>query len=209
MKLLMKIVLNVFLSISFILLSVQIISTKPYMMVSENKYESHKYITWDYEYAVTNIMDYLNGKQDTLEFSSFPGGDDVLMTERGLPHMEDVRVLYDNGRTLMALSFVMIVISGIYLFDRKELWKTLTKVWIFPTVIVGSITLLMIIDFSWAFTMFHEILFSNDLWILRSDDPLIVMLPLNFFFVTAITIVSFIVLFHTLAFLFARRKAQN
>ena len=97
----MKEVLRISISIVLILLSVQIISTKPYMMLHENRHASHQYITWDYEYASEQIMRYLNAQEDDLEFPSFEGGDDILMTERGLYHMEDVRVLYDNGRIIM------------------------------------------------------------------------------------------------------------
>lgn len=207
MKMLMKVLLNISASIILILLSVQIISTTPYMLVQEGLYESHEDITWDYDYAVTQTMRYLNAFEDDLVFPSFEGGDDVLMTDRGLAHMEDVRVLYDNGRIIMAFSIVIAAVSGIYLWDRKEFWQTLKRIWIFPTVFVGVVTLAMVINFSWAFTMFHLLLFSNDLWILSGTDPLIVMLPETFFFITASIIVILIVGFHTGVMLLARKKS--
>ncbi len=196
MKLFMKVVLNVCISIVLILLSVQIISTKPYMMLHENRHQSHNYIEWDYEYASEQIMRYLNGLEDDLVFPSYEGGEDVLMTERGLSHMEDVRVLYDNGRIIIAVAIVFAAISGLYLWDRKEFWPTLRKVWMFPAVFVSIVAVMMAIDFSWAFTLFHQILFSNDLWLLSALDPLIIMLPYEFFLITGITIIVFIILFH-------------
>lgn len=204
---LMKVLLNVSASIIMILLSVQIISTTPYMLVQEGLYESHDDITWDYDYAVTQTMRYLNAMEDDLVFPSFEGGDDVLMTERGLAHMEDVRVLYDNGRIIMAVSVVIAAISGIYLWDKKEFYSTLKRVWIFPTVFVGIITLAMLINFGWAFTMFHLLLFSNDLWLLSATDPLIVMLPETFFFITASIIVVLIVGFHAGVMFIAKKKS--
>ncbi|XMB65854.1 TIGR01906 family membrane protein [Mycoplasmatota bacterium zrk1] len=208
MKILSKITLSVFLSIVFILIAFQMVSTKQYMMVSYNQYERHQEITWDYEFAVTNIMDYLNGKQDNLVFGSSPIMSDVLMTERGLAHMEDVKVLYERGKILIAFSIVMVAVSAIYLWDRKEFWSTLKRIWVFPTVFVGSITLLMIVNFDFAFTMFHKTLFTNDLWMLRYDDPLLVMLPINFFFVTAIIVVLITVLLHVLTIILACKKSH-
>ena len=46
----------------------------------------------------------------------------------------------------------------------------------------------MLIDFGAAFRLFHELLFDNDLWILSATDPLIVMLPRTFFFLTGLII---------------------
>lgn len=206
MKLTMKVILNISVSLILILLSVQIISTKPYMMIHDGLYDSHEKITWDYEYAVEQTMKYLNGREDDLVFPSFEGGDDVLMTERGIAHMVDVRNLYDSGRVIMATAIVLAAISGIYLWDRKEFYQTLKKVWMFPLVFVGTITIAMLINFSWAFRLFHELLFSNDLWLLTWDDPLIVMLPNAFFYSTAITIVVLIVLFHVGTIYIANKK---
>lgn len=209
MKTLAKVVLNISISIIIILLSVQVVTTKPYMMIHQGLHKSHDNITWDYEYASEQIIDYLNGKEDDLIFPSFEGGEDILMTERGLLHMEDVRVLFDNGRILLALFVVVGSIAGVYLWDKKEFYSSLRRLWIFPTVFVGTVTISMLINFSWTFTKFHELLFSNDLWLLRWDDPLIVMLPYMFFFTTAITIVIFIVLFHSGIIYLAYKKTPQ
>ena len=179
------------------------------MMIHDGLYDSHDDITWDYEYAVEQTMKYLNGREDDLVFPSFEGGTDVLMTERGIAHMVDVRNLYDAGRIIMATAVVLAAISGIYLWDKKQFYSTLRKLWIFPLVFVGTITTAMLINFSWAFRKFHELLFSNDLWLLSWEDPLIVMLPNAFFYFTAITIVVLIVLFHVGTIYVAYKKTPN
>jgi|GEM_PF-4770732 len=198
MKVLAKIVFSISLSVIFILISVQLVSTKTYLMISKDKYERHEEVTWDYEFAAENIMDYLNGKRDNLYFGASEEMSSILMTDRGISHMEDVRVLYDNGRILIAVSIVFAAISGIFLWDKKEFWKTLKRVWIFPSIVISIVGVMMIIGFNWAFTLFHELLFTNDLWMLSSNDPLLVMLPLNFFMVTAIVIIVFTVIFHAI-----------
>lgn len=204
-----KIIFNISVSIVLILLSMQIISTKSYMMIHDGLHDSHERITWDYEYAVTQTMRYLNGFEDSLEFPSFEGGDDVVMTQRGLLHMEDVKVLYTNGKIIMAVAIVLGAVSGIYLWDRKQVFETLKKVWIFPTVFVGTITISMLINFSWTFRQFHLLLFTNDLWLLSPLDPLIIMLPYGFFFSTAITIAVLIVLFHALTVYISYKKSPK
>lgn len=204
-----KVIFNISVSIILILVSLQIISTKSYMMIHDGLYDSHDRITWDYEYAVDQTMRYLNGFEDDLEFPSFEGGSDVLMTERGLLHMADVKVLYTNGKIIIATAIVLASVAGIYLWDRKEIFKTLKWVWVFPAVSVGLVTISMLIDFNWTFTQFHLLLFTNDLWMLSAMDPLIIMLPYQFFFSTAITVVVLIVLFHALTVFISYKKTSR
>jgi len=204
-----KVVFNISVSIILILLSLQIISTKTYMMIHDGLHDSHERITWDYEYAVSQTMRYLNGFEDDLEFPSFEGGSDILMTERGLLHMEDVKALYTNGKIIIATAIVLASVAGIYLWDKKQILKTLRWVWVFPTVSVGLITLSMLINFSWTFRQFHLLLFTNDLWMLSPLDPLIIMLPYQFFFSTAITVVVLTVLFHALTVFISYKKTPR
>ncbi len=206
MKLFVKIVFSISLSLVLILLSVQVVTTKPYMRINHNLYERHDEITWDYDFAMDNIVDYLNGKRDNLYFGDSIEMSNILMTERGMEHMVDVKVLYQSGKVILSICAVFVAITGVFLWDRRELWKTLTRLWIFPLVFIGTITISMVIDFSWTFTKFHELLFSNNLWQLSWDDPLLVMLPIPFFFVTAITIVVISVLLHSIAIVLAYKK---
>jgi integral membrane protein (TIGR01906 family) len=183
-----KAVFAVSLSIVLLLLSVQAVSNYPYMSLHINRYNSHQFVTWDHEFALREISAYLNGQRDDLRFPSQPGGDDVLMTERGLLHMEDVEVLYANGRILAAFFTVTAAIAGVTLYDKKELKSILKRLWMLPVSVTAFLTIAMLIDFGAAFRLFHELLFDNDLWILSNLDPLIVMLPTTFFFLTGVTI---------------------
>ena len=185
----MKGVFTVSLSVLLLLLSVQAVSNYPYLSLHINRYESHRFVTWDHEFALREISAYLNGQRDDLAFPSQPGGSDVLMTERGLLHMEDVQVLYDQGRILAAFFTVTAVIAGVTLYDKKQLKPVLQRLWILPLSVTAFLTTAMVIDFGAAFRLFHEVLFDNDLWILSPLDPLIIMLPRTFFFLTGLTIV--------------------
>jgi integral membrane protein (TIGR01906 family) len=175
-------------SMLLLLLSVQAISNTAYFSLHIGRYDSHQLVTWDHEFALREISGYLNGQRDDLRFPSTPGGTDVVMSERGLFHMEDVAVLYEQGRILAALFTVVAAIAGVTLYDQKKLKETLQRVWVFPVALTAFLTLAMLIDFGAAFRLFHELLFDNDLWILSATDPLIVMLPRTFFFLTGLTI---------------------
>lgn len=176
--------------------SARLITSKPWMMLHEGMYDSHADITWDYEYAVTEIIDYLNGRTDSLEFPSYPGGDDVLMTERGLLHMIDVKILYSNGRIMAAIAFVTASIIGVQVFDKEKIIEALKGVWIVPITFSLFIGTFMLLDFRTAFTLFHKLLFSNDLWLLSWTDPLIVMLPPTFFMLSGLAIILIFVSIH-------------
>lgn len=187
----LKIIQGVFVfatSMLLLLLSVQAISNTAYFSLHIGRYDSHQLVTWDHEFALREISGYLNGQREDLRFPSTPGGTDVVMSERGLFHMEDVAVLYEQGRILAALFTVLVAIAGLTLYDQKKLKQTLQRVWVFPVALTAFLTLAMLIDFGAAFRLFHELLFDNDLWILSATDPLIVMLPRTFFFLTGLTI---------------------
>jgi integral membrane protein (TIGR01906 family) len=181
-------------SMLLLLLSVQAITNQVYFSLHVGRYESHQLVTWDHEFALQEISAYLNGQREDLRFPSTPGGSDVVMTERGLFHMEDVAVLYEQGRVLAALFTVLAVIAGVTLYDQKNLKRTLKILWVFPVTLTAFLTIAMLIDFGAAFRLFHEVLFDNDLWLLSITDPLIVMLPRTFFFLTGITIAIIYVL---------------
>ncbi len=181
-------------SMLLLLLSVQTISNRFYFSLHVGRYESHQLVTWDHEFALQEISAYLNGQREDLRFPSTPGGTDVVMSERGLFHMEDVAVLYERGRVLAALFTVIAVVAGVTLYDKKNLKQTLQKVWVFPVALTAFLTLAMLIDFGAAFRLFHELLFDNDLWILSATDPLIVMLPRTFFFLTGLAIAAIYIL---------------
>jgi integral membrane protein (TIGR01906 family) len=181
-------------SMLLLLLSVQAITNQVYFSLHVGRYESHQLVTWDHEFALQEISAYLNGQREDLRFPSTPGGSDVVMTERGLFHMEDVAVLYEQGRVLAALFTVLAAIAGVTLYDQKNLKRTLKTLWVFPVTLTAFLTIAMLIDFGAAFRLFHELLFDNDLWLLSITDPLIVMLPRTFFFLTGITIAIIYVL---------------
>ncbi|MGO1372277.1 MAG: lipoprotein intramolecular transacylase Lit, partial [Senegalia sp. (in: firmicutes)] len=74
-------------------------------------------------------------------------------------------------------------------------YKLLISASILPLIIMSIFGIAISIDFNKYFTIFHEILFTNDLWLLNpKTDILIQMLPLDFFYSISIRILTYFIL---------------
>ncbi len=135
-------------------------------------------------------MGYLNYENDDLDVNYNPDGEEMYMRQTEIDHMVDVKNLY-TGLRIIALGSLIIGVSLVcyqYKRDKKELYITLKTMPYFPIgfiVIVGGA---MAIDFSATFTIFHKIFFTNDDWLLRYDDILILLLPQSFWMISGVLI---------------------
>ncbi len=143
------------------------------------------------------LLDYLKGKrQDIVMFTEVNGKSEQVFEEREILHMKDVKNLFDMGYRIREISLFFCIISMTYivLFQRKKLGKALVIAAVWPLTLMITLASLMYIDFYRYFTYFHEIFFSNDLWLLNpKTDILIQMLPLEFFNSIAYKIVTFFI----------------
>ena len=110
-----------------------------------------------------------------------------LFNEREIHHMEDVQKLFQlvrdvrlgAGAVLLILPLVGLGLGGAGFLPR--LGTLLTVGGILTIVLLGLAGLLSLVDFSQAFVRFHELAFSNDLWILDPrTDYLIMLYPEGF-----------------------------
>jgi integral membrane protein (TIGR01906 family) len=172
------------------MLFASLLTTKQYLLLSKGHYESHEEIYYDHDFAADRIMGYLNYRYDNLEFGidEFDGA--TIMRDIEISHMVDVKNLYTALR-LVALGSLTIGVSlSVYLYkkDKKELYKTLKALPLAPILFILFVGGYMLIDFNTAFTTFHQIFFSNNDWLLYSDDVLILLLPEMFWMVSGIII---------------------
>lgn len=132
---------------------------------------------------ITNIISYLTGKKDKLE-SSFFGEQETI-------HMVDVKNIISKvitaGYILMGIVFLLIIFS-------KEKLRTL-KIAGITSLIFYIILSLILLNFDYFFLKFHELFFSNKLWIFSADSPIINIFPQQFFidFFQQILIYSFLI----------------
>lgn len=101
--------------------------------------------------------------------------------------MIDVLNLFLGGLMLRRIAVVVLVVSIVIIVLTKGDWKkVLPKSFLIGTgTFIGATAIFGIVamsDFNKYFTLFHEIFFDNDLWILNPrTDLLIRMLPEGFF----------------------------
>lgn len=138
------------------------------------------------------MMAYLRGDRADLHVSTIVGGSPrEFFNEREIAHMEDVKGLFLGA---IALRRICVFITGacvILLFMLKaDIKRVLPRMLCVGSgLFLGIATILTVIistDFTKYFTVFHEMFFNNDLWILNPDtDLLINIVPEPFFVDTA------------------------
>ena len=92
---------------------------------------------------------------------------------------------------------ILIIISILYLGikNKKDLGQAFIMSSALSILSMVTLFLLMYTNFNKYFTYFHEIFFTNDLWLLNPEtDVLIQMLPLEFFYSIATKISTMFIL---------------
>jgi integral membrane protein (TIGR01906 family) len=105
-------------------------------------------------------------------------------------HMKDVRNL------VLASLVLMLILIGFVVFAEK---RDFLIGGIISFGLLGLFALFSLIDFSWGFTIFHKIFFTNDYWLLPMDSLLIQMYSADFFYRCVIRIILYTSLFSSLS----------
>lgn len=143
----------------------------------------------DLTQATNVLLDYLNDKTDTLDLKvNVNGKTEEMFNQKEKDHMIDVKVLYQNALTFRNIMGIFIAIMlllslgvGDYVDFRLNRDVLKTSLIVLGTVF-GFIGAFAIVDFQSFWIKFHEIVFTNDLWLLDpSTDRLIMMVPEPFF----------------------------
>lgn len=190
MKSLYKAIIIFLLPLTILLTTVQFISfdTNHYL----DKYEEYDIprttgISLKDLHDITDkLTDYLKDDTDNLRIEKHIDGEkEEVFGEREVLHMIDVKELFIKGLKIRNISLILLVLSiiAITFRDRRSLGQALIVSSILSLGSMILLSLLMYIDFNKYFTYFHEMFFSNDLWLLDpKTDVLIQMLPLEFFY---------------------------
>lgn len=142
-------------------------------------------------YAAQVIPEYLMGRRENLEIPGFKN----FFNEKEIIHMEDVKKIF---KYLIYLTITFSIL--IFLLIKKD---DLPYLFLYSLIPIGILILtVFIFSFDKSFTIFHQIFFKNDYWLLDPDkDRLIVLLPIEFFIRAFVRILFFTIL--TLIFLFS------
>lgn len=129
---------------------------------------------------------YLFGREEQPNISLVLYGQErLLLNEREVTHMQDVRKLFALARALTIAGMLAIVLSFLLAWTRGRLprfLQSLARASAWSLIIGLVIGLLISRDFTAAFDRFHWLAFTNDLWQLDpAKDQLINLLPEQFF----------------------------
>lgn len=131
------------------------------------------------------LINYLqNPFVDKLEFENF------VMSTYGEVHFYEVKRIFISLMIIVAIFIVALV--GWFIFNKykkdslniRGLLMSFNSSSNLLVIFFIGIVVLYLIDFSWAFTMFHKIFFRNDYWIFDPRiDPIIIALPEELFMI--------------------------
>lgn len=143
------------------------------------------------------MMSYLRGdREDLVVHTTVDGTQREFFNDREKAHMEDVRRLFLGGLKLRWCALLVCSISSVLIIRENQNYKRSLATSFLVCVacvigITGFLGGLIATDFTKYFTIFHEIFFDNDLWLLDPrTDLMIRMLPEGFFSDMVIRIVT-------------------
>ena len=142
------------------------------------------------------MVDYIKGKSSEFQMTAKINDETkLLFNEKEQLHMEDVKNLIQLGNIVCLIGGCVILLLYLLIIKlrEKEILKKAYKAaaGVYLLVLVGMVVI-STTDFNKGFNYFHEVLFTNDLWILNPNkDVLLMIMPLRFFidaFIIALTI---------------------
>ncbi|NLZ93111.1 MAG: TIGR01906 family membrane protein [Firmicutes bacterium] len=178
-----------------VLITIVVLLTSVQIMVSNDNFFSQKFIDNDVSRQTNikhselmritdEIQAYLFGRRaDFKIYGEIAGKRKLVFNEREIAHMKDVRVLFKYGIILRNVCAIVVGILLLVFWQKKKLFfDTLlfSALAFFALALIGG--LLLYYDFNRYFVLFHEIFFTNDLWILDPENSVLInMVPLDFF----------------------------
>ncbi len=143
----------------------------------------------DLDEITTMLLDYLNDKRDNLDMQVEKWGQlKPVFDERETSHMVDVKNLYAFFAKVMyiTLTGAIILLAFLFIKDGKAQFFTMAVKGYKSALVIAVILCIIFataftVGFNSFWTLFHEVMFTNDLWLL---DPrvstMINMYPLPF-----------------------------
>lgn len=149
------------------------------------------------------LIDYIQDKKIAkLSMPSFK------MSREGEIHFKEVKDIFMKFNTLMYVCGVLSLIGIIYMTKIKNfLFLKFSSIMLIVMPVALSIP--FAINFDKSFTAFHKLFFTNDYWEFDPvRDPIINVLPQEFFFHCAVMILALIALFSFILY-FIYRKTKK
>lgn len=167
-----------------------------YEQFKENKsYEEAGVNEEQLNLVIDHLIDYLKDNESDLQMMIRleDGTTKDAFTEREIIHMIDVKNLFIGGSIIGIAAIILSIMSITLLLLKRDWFHAKTTKYI-KYVIFGIIglfvlvTLYVLIDFDSFFDLFHEMFFTNDMWLLDEDTMLIIMFTETLFLIIVIEI---------------------
>ena len=214
MKKIFAVILEISISILFLMISIE---RNAYNV----NYFTKAYDKYGIEEATSKSKEELNIITiDLIKYMKAIGGNELLedhFNEREILHMEDVQYLFNLERTVKHTATIITFLAILFFIKKKE-FLTLGKALFYGLfanyIVITLMGILIAVDFNKYFNFFHEIFFSNDLWILDPNtDLMIQMLPEPFFFGMArnigISFFLYLVIIQVIGYLIIKRVKSD
>ncbi|WP_310605385.1 TIGR01906 family membrane protein [Anaerosporobacter sp.] len=195
-----NILIGILFTLFFISISVIVVlNTRSIYYNNITNFELEKYSSLDRETIIENydaLIDYCSPfYQGKLEFPSLPA------SESGISHFEETKVIFVSFYYIAAITGVLLLCIILYKKRRRNtsyLRTSAITIIVLPAI-VGIATAL---NFEKTFILFHKLVFRNDDWMFDpATDPIIDLLPEEFFMYCAIGIILLVILGSLLLFL--------
>ncbi len=183
-------ILDVFIGVCFLIFFISLgltiaIHFRPLYYMNIDSYSKSTSIS--YEIIKENydaLIDYCNPfYTGELDFPSLPSSNE------GISHFAEVKNIFN---VFFALIFILPIILAILIFiqHKRKVSSYLLTSPIIMCVAPILAAILCLIDFDATFTLFHKIIFNNENWYFDPiTDPVILILPLDFFLQCAIVLI--------------------
>jgi len=127
----------------------------------------------DASMVTANLLRFFKGEVTTV---------DSRLSAQEVSHLYDVKNIIQVMRVIQILLAVVFFVLLVYEYTHTTLsYSSFLHVGIL-LVCVCLFFLMMVITFSTSFTLFHEVLFTNNNWLLPHDSLLIELYPEQFFY---------------------------
>lgn len=197
-------IISIFISIITLAIALTIWAV-PLFKFSLDHFNIPERVNLSYEKIIENYYELLKYLHlpwiDQLVLPDFP------VSSSGAFHFYEVKILFYINYALLLISS-----GGSYFYLKKlkgkdGLWRLIP---VFRTAIILPFLFLFVlaIDFDWLFVKFHEIAFNNDDWLFNPEtDPIIKILPQEFFMYSFILAFSLVELSFITSYFYLKKKA--
>ncbi len=139
--------------------------------------------------ATDKLLLHMQGKsEDMIVYATVRGVEREVFNEQETVHMQDVNALIRGFSRFRYIAFgvAAVAVGGFFFICKKERLRHAAKILLCAClclgILFGLLGLWAAVDFTSFWTSFHQLLFTNDLWLMDPRTSIMInMFPAQFF----------------------------